>query len=144
MEVLDAARLARGVCRALAARGYGALTEFTLLTGRRADAIGVNGAGDVAIVEIKTSEADFRADQKWPEYLPFCDSFYFAVPEGFPRRLIPEECGLMVADAYQGVILRPSPGRPAMSGARRKALLLRFALTASVRLRHLVDPEAAV
>jgi hypothetical protein len=142
IEVREAVRLARGVCRTLAALGYGALTEFTLRTGRRADVIGVNGAGEVTIVEIKTSEADFRSDQKWPEYLPFCDSFYFAVPEGFPRHILPEDCGLMVADPYASAVLRESPALPPMSGARRKALLLRFAMTASLRLQRLVDPEA--
>ena len=77
-------RLARGVCRGLAALGYAALTEFPLGNGRRADVIAVNGAGETLIVEIKCSVADFRADRKWPAYLEFCDAFYFAVPAGFP------------------------------------------------------------
>ena len=134
----------RGICRALAALGYGTLAEFNLVNGRRADVIGVNSAGRVAIVEIKTSEADFRADDKWPEYLPFCDSFYFAVPEDFPRHLLPGDCGLIVADAYAGTILRPAPPLPAMNGARRRALLLRFGLAASTRLQRLLDPEAGL
>ncbi|HUI18587.1 MAG TPA: MmcB family DNA repair protein [Alphaproteobacteria bacterium] len=145
MTVLDsreASRLARGVCRTLYVLGYGALTEFTLRNGRRADVIGVNSAGEIAIVEIKTSEADFRADQKWPEYLPFCDSFFFAVPEGFPRLILPEDCGLMVADSYEGAILRPSPALPPLSGARRRSLVLSFAITASARLQRALDPEA--
>ena len=140
--VREAVLLARGVSRTLAALGYATLAEFTLLTGRRADVIGVNAAGEVAVVEIKTSEADFRADQKWPEYLPFCDSFYFAVPEGFPLAILPADCGLMVADAYQSAILRPAPPLPALAGARRRALILRFGLTAGARLQRLVDPEA--
>lgn len=141
-ETKDAARLARGIRRTLAALGYGTLAEFTLANGRRADLIGVNAAGEVALVEIKTSEADFRADEKWPEYLPYCDSFYFAVPDEFPRHLLPEDCGLIVADAYSGVILRPSPPLSTMSAARRRALLIRFALAATSRLERLLDPEA--
>jgi len=144
LESREAARLARGVCRALFALGHAPLTEFTLGNGRRADVIGMTGTGRVAIVEIKTSEADFRADGKWPEYLPFCDSFYFAVPESFPRRILPERCGLMVADAYDSAILRPAPALPAMSGARRRALLLSFAMAASARLQRLLDPEAGL
>jgi hypothetical protein len=143
-ELLGAPRLARGICRTLSALGYGALTEFTLRSGRRADVIGMNGAGEVVIVEIKTSEADFRADRKWPEYLDFCDSFYFAVPEGFPRCILPETCGLMVADAYAGVILRPSPRLSTMNGSRRRGLLLHFGLAASGRLQRVIDPEAAL
>ncbi|HYB54843.1 MAG TPA: MmcB family DNA repair protein [Alphaproteobacteria bacterium] len=144
VEIRDASRLARGVCRTLHALGYGALTEFTLRNGRRADVIGVNGAGEIAIVEIKTSEADFRADQKWPEYLPFCDSFFFAVPEGFPRLILPEDCGLIVADSYESVVLRPSPSLPPMRGSRRRALVLSFAIAASARLQRLLDPEASL
>jgi hypothetical protein len=140
----DAVRLVRGIRRTFAALGYGTLAEFTLANGRRADLIGVNAAGEVALVEIKTSAADFRADEKWPEYLPYCDSFYFAVPEEFPRHLLPADCGLIIADAYAGVILRPAPPLSTMNAARRRALLIRFALAATSRLQRLLDPEVEV
>jgi hypothetical protein len=136
----DALRLARGVCRALAERGFGALTEFPLRSGRRVDVIGVNDRGDTVIVEIKTSVEDFRADQKWPEYLAFCDSFYFAVPTAFPRELVPEDCGLMIADAYGAVVLRAAPPL-AMNGSRRRAQTARLAMLASLRLQRLLDPQ---
>lgn len=142
VDFRDASQLARGVCRTLAALGYGTLSEFTLRNGRRADVIGVNGSGEIAIVEIKTSEADFRGDQKWPEYLPFCDSFFFAVPEQFPRLIVPETCGLMVVDAYEGVILRPSPALSPPSAQRRRAIILSFAIAASNRLTRALDPES--
>jgi len=142
VDVPNAVRLARGVCRTLRALGYGALTEFTLRTGRRADVIGVSSAGEVVIVEIKTSESDFRADQKWPEYLEFCDRFYFAVPREFPQRILPADCGLMVADSYESVVVRASAELPSLSGARRRALILQFGIAASARLQRLVDPEA--
>ncbi len=71
--------LARGVCRALADHGLATLTEFTLGSGRRVDVIGLDRRGQVTIVEIKTCLEDFRSDHKWPEYLGFCDRFYFAV-----------------------------------------------------------------
>ena len=75
-----AQKLARGVGRLLTHLGYDSLTEFTLRSGRRADLAGIDRKGRIAIVEIKSSVADFRADQKWPEYLDYCDLFYFAVP----------------------------------------------------------------
>jgi hypothetical protein len=31
--------------------------------------------------EIKVSKSDFNNDTKWPEYLPYADKFYFAVPK---------------------------------------------------------------
>lgn len=135
-----AAALARGVSRTLRAHGGTTLTEFTLRTGRRVDVIGVDDEGRVTIVEIKTSVADFRSDGKWPEYLDFCDYFYFAVPEDFPRDLLPSECGVMVADAYEALILVPSEARP-VNGSRRRALILRFARAAAQRLNAYTDPR---
>lgn len=135
-----ALKLARGVCRHLEQLGYGTLTEFPLGNGRRADVIAINEKGDTAIVEIKSSLVDFATDQKWPEYREFCDYFYFAVALDFPRDLIPESCGLIIADEYGAEVLRPS-GQVAMNGSRRKAQLLRFAVMASQRLRRFVDPR---
>src|SRR5271168_971496 len=86
-EARTAALLARGVCRALEQLGYASLLEFPLANGRRADIL--------ALVEIKSSVADFRADRKWIEYRDFADRFYFAVPGTFPTALIPEDCGLI-------------------------------------------------
>jgi hypothetical protein len=139
-EFVSAQRLSRGVCRALAARGYGTLSEFPLNNGRRVDVIGVNGGGETVIVEIKTSVADYRADHKWTDYLEFCDAFYFAVPAGFPLALLPEDCGLMVADDYGAEVLRPAPPQ-VMNGSRRRAQTLRLALAALQRLGRLLDPD---
>ena len=37
---------------------------------------------ETAGVEIKVSRGDFLADKKWQHYLPYCEKFYFACPEG--------------------------------------------------------------
>jgi hypothetical protein len=133
--------LSRGVCRALDQLGYAALVEFPLANGRRADILCLGKAGDFAIIEIKTSVADFRADRKWVAYRDFADRLYFAVPDHFPRGLIPEECGLMVADPFGAVLLRD--GRPTpLSSGRRRALTLRFARLAATRVRRHLDPDA--
>jgi hypothetical protein len=81
----DGLALARGVARLFHDLGYGALLEFPLGIGRRVDVAGIRRDGTVAIAEVKSSLADFRADKKWTDYLGFCDVFYFAVPKGFPR-----------------------------------------------------------
>ena len=133
--------MARGVCRALAARGLATLTEFSLRDGRRADVIALDSAGEIAIVEVKASLADFRADGKWSAYLAFCDRFYFAVPRDFPRDVLPEDHGLLVADPYHAELLRPAP-LAKLSAARRRALILRFAQVASQRLARSSDPGA--
>src|SRR5215469_7557501 len=98
--------LARGVGRALAQRGYATLTEVSLANGRRADILGLGRAGDLVIVEVKSSVADFRADSKWTTYREFADRLYFAVPSHFPQVLIPEDCSLMVADPFGAELLR--------------------------------------
>jgi len=131
--------LARGIGRALGQRGYATLTEVSLANGRRADVMGLGRAGELVIVEVKSSLQDFRTDAKWREYREFCDRFYFAVPENFPREAIPEDCGLIVADGFGGAVLREAPA-VALPTARRKAVTLRFALLASERLRRLLDP----
>ncbi len=141
-DLQTAQAVARGVCRLLGELGQASLTEFILGTGRRVDVIGLTGNGRITVVEIKSSLADFRADQKWPEYLEFCDRFYFAVPQDFPQEFLPGDQGLMVADAYGAAILRPSV-ELSMAGARRRSLILRFAQTAAARLQGLTDPGFA-
>lgn len=139
-EPIPAGLLARGVCRALAALGYASLCEFPLRNGRRADILALGPVGEFVIVEIKTSPADFRADRKWPHYRDYADRFYFAVPIHFPAALIPEHCGLMVADAFGAQVLRDGPAAP-LAAARRRALTLRFAQVAAARLSRILDPE---
>lgn len=139
---LDAAALlARGVSRALDQLGYASLAEFPLANGRRADIIGLGRAGELIIIEIKTSFADFRADRKWNCYKEYADRLYFAVPKDFPSQVIPEDCGLIVADGFAAAILRHGLAVPLAAG-RRRAVTLRFGLTAATRLRHHLDPDA--
>ena len=139
-EAAAAALLARGVCRALAQLGYVALREPALANGRRADVLALGNGGEICIVEIKSSPADFRADRKWPDYLEFCDRLYFAVAADFPRALIPVECGLLVADGFGAAVLREPQARP-LAAARRRAVILRFARAAAHRLNRLQDPD---
>jgi hypothetical protein len=140
-EPLTALLLARGVCRELQLLGYASLLEVALANGRRADVMALGGGGEIAIVEIKSSLADFRADRKWPEYWEFCDRLFFAVAADFPRDILPEECGLIVADPFGAAMLRPSPVRK-LGGARRRAVTLRFARLGAQRLRRTLDPGA--
>lgn len=139
LELSPAEAMSRGVCRALRELGYGTLTEFRVAKGRRVDVIGLSRDSDFVIVEVKSSEADFRTDRKWQEYRPYCDRFFFAVGEDFPRRILPEDCGLMVADAFGAAVLRPAPEMP-LHPARRRLQILRFALAASTRLHAASDP----
>jgi hypothetical protein len=139
-DALTASLLARGVCRALGQLGYASLLEFPLANSRRADILALGRGGDLVIVEIKSSIADFRADRKWAQYRDFADRFYFAVPNTFPAALIPEDCGLIVADAFAASLIRD--GSPnILTPGRRRAVTLRFALAAAARLRRHLDPQ---
>ncbi len=130
----------RGACRLMRQTGRSVLRELPLPDGRRADIMAIAGSGELTIVEVKSSIEDWRVDQKWPDYLAWCDLLYFAVPVDFPQALIAEEVGLIVADAYGAEILRHPLRRP-VAAARRKALLIDCARLASERLARLEDPE---
>lgn len=133
------AEVRRGTMRLLAELGLAPLAEVGLASGRRLDLLALAADGRFWAVEIKSSLADLRSDAKWPEYLPFADRFFFAVAPGFPLEALPAGEGLIVADRFEAAILREGPLRP-LPGARRRALLLRFARLAAARAHALVDP----
>jgi len=129
----DARLLVRGTARLVEQLGYLSLVEFSLPGGRRADLMALGRKGEIAIVEIKSGLADLRADNKWPDYLDYCDCFYFAVSERFPHDRLPQHVGLIIADGFGGAIIRESR-LDKLPAARRKALTLRFARCAADRL----------
>ncbi|MGO9544580.1 MAG: MmcB family DNA repair protein [Rhodomicrobium sp.] len=128
----------RGAVRLLESLGHGALVEFPLKSGRRADILSLSGAGEIWIVEVKSGVPDFRADHKWQDYLEWCDRFFFAVGPDFPAEILPGDAGLFIADEYEAMLVR-EPAPVPLSGARRKALTLRFAHIAARRLSGLGD-----
>lgn len=131
----NAIGVARGVSRLLMQEGYSPILEFTLANGRRLDVAALGPDGTMVGVEIKVAVADLKGDQKWPEYLEYCELFYFAVPPDFPEELVPETTGLIIADRFGGAIVRPAP-RTQLHAARRKAVTLSFARVAAERLAH--------
>jgi hypothetical protein len=128
-----AADVARGTSRLLMQEGFSPILEFTLGNGRRLDVAALGGDGTMLGVEIKVARADLRGDAKWPEYLEFCEQFYFAIPPDFPDEHVPPGTGLIVADRYGGAIVRPAELRK-IHPSRRKAVTLSFAKVAAERL----------
>jgi len=133
--------ISRGTQRALAVRGLRAIPELSLADGRRADLAAIDEQGNIWIVEIKSSLEDFRADAKWWDYRAWCDRLFFAVAPDFPVHVLPEETGLILADRYNGEIIREAPEHR-LPGPRRKAMMLRFSRVAAGRLMTMADPEA--
>ncbi len=138
ISTATAAEVARGVSRLLLQEGYSPIQEFTLANGRRLDVAALGPDGTLLGVEIKVALADLRGDTKWPEYLEYCEHFYFAIPPDFPDHHVPPTTGLIVADRYGGAIIRPAT--PAqVHASRRKAVTLRFAKVAADRLASVLD-----
>jgi hypothetical protein len=123
----------RGVQRLLSEMGAHVLPELSLATGRRADLVALTRQGDIWIIEIKSSVADFRVDRKWPEYRLHSDRFFFATHPEVPAEIFPEECGFILSDGYGGEILRDAPEHRILP-ATRKALMLRIARAGASRL----------
>jgi hypothetical protein len=134
--------IARGTARYLHALGYCVVSELPLPSGRRADLVALGGDGEILIVEIKSSVADFRADQKWMEYRLHCDRLFFATVADVPCEIFPPDAGLIVADAFGASIVCEAPEHRLLP-ARRRSVMLRFAHAAALRLQVLVDPQSA-
>ena len=136
-----ASDVARGVSRLLMQEGFSPILEFTLANGRRLDVAALGPDGTMLGVEIKVAVPDLKGDMKWPDYLEFCEQFYFAIPPDFPEELVPESTGLIVADRFGGAIIRPSPVA-SLHASRRKAVTLRFAKVAAERLASVIELAA--
>ena len=136
--MITAMEVARGVSRLLIQEGYSPILEFTLANGRRLDVAALGADGTMVGVEIKVALGDLKGDAKWPEYLEFCELFYFAIPPDFPDEFVPTGTGLIVADRYGGAIVRPSQ-RAVLHPSRRKAVTLSFARVAAERLSSILE-----
>ena len=136
-----AADVARGVSRLLLEDGYSPILEFTLPNGRRLDVAAIGPSGEMLGVEIKVALADLKGDGKWPEYLDYCDLFYFAIPPDFPPEHVPHQTGLIVADRYGGAIVKQAQAQT-LHASRRKAVTIGFASVAASRLSAILDTIA--
>jgi hypothetical protein len=132
--------VARGTTRLLHSLGLSVVTELPLPSGRRADLVALGGSGDIWIIEIKSSVADFRADQKWMDYRLHCDRLFFATTLEVPCEIFPPDTGLIIADAFGASIICEAPEHR-LHAATRKCMLLAFARAAALRLSALADPE---
>jgi hypothetical protein len=131
--------VARGTARLLHAHGFSVVSELPLPSGRRADLVALDAGGTVWIVEIKSSVADFRADQKWQDYRAHCDRLYFATCLEVPCEIFPPDTGLIVADAFGAEFKCDAPEHK-LAAATRKSMMLLFARAAARRLQSLADP----
>ncbi|MGA8225980.1 MAG: MmcB family DNA repair protein [Xanthobacteraceae bacterium] len=139
-QSVTALAVARGSQRLLTALGRTCVSELALPSGRRADLVALADDGEIWIVEIKSSIADLRADQKWQDYRMHCDRLLFATAADVPHQIFPEDTGLIVADEFGADLVREPPEHR-MHPATRKTMLLLFARAAARRLQVLADPH---
>lgn len=145
---LEARQVARGIRRLFARNDIWCLPEMPLRNGRRADLMGLDAKGHIIIVEIKVQRGDLLGDGKWPDYLDYCDRFYWGIAPGLDRQPLeaegfrPECCGIIVADTYDAEIVRPAPLHP-LAAARRKTETERLARAALRRQTVAGDPDCA-
>jgi hypothetical protein len=142
-QLLPGQLLARGAARHLSSLGFATVEELVPTRGLRVDLMALGSKGEIWVVECKSSRADFAADHKWQGYLDWCDRFFWAVDAEFPLDLLPDDTGLLLADAYGAEILRMAP-EVKLAGARRKAIIQKFATHAARRLHALRDPGAGL
>ncbi|MEM1053853.1 MAG: MmcB family DNA repair protein [Pseudomonadota bacterium] len=142
----DAQNVARGIRRLFARNDIWCVEEMSLKNSRRADLMGIDTHGQIVIVEIKVARGDLLSDHKWPDYLDFCDRFYWGVPPGLDRSPLdredfsPGRCGVIVGDGYDAEIVRQAPLEP-LAPARRKAQIEKLARIAMRRNTALLDPH---
>ena len=132
--------VARGATRLLHSLGLCVVSELTLASGRRADLVALAPDGTIWIVEIKSSIADFRVDQKWTDYRMHCDRLFFATTIDVPGDIFPKDAGFIVADAFGAEIISEAPEHR-LHASTRKSMMLAFARAAALRLSALADPE---
>lgn len=146
-ELRAALAVARGISRLFARNDIWCLPEMGLRNHRRADLMGIDARGQIVIVEIKVSRTDLLGDAKWGDYLGYCDRFFWGLPPGLDRAplegelFLPDKCGVIVADGYDGEIVRPAP-LLGLAPARRKLEIERLARAALRRLVTGSDPES--
>ena len=135
--------LARGVSRHLRGHDFVSVEELVPTAGLRVDVMGLGPKGEVWIVECKSSRADFQSDHKWHGYLEWCDRFFWAVDSDFPTELLPDDTGLIIADAYDAEIIRIGP-ESKLAAPRRKVMIQKFARHAAIRAQAARDPAMVV
>ena len=138
-QMMPGQLLARGVSRALRGHDFVTVEELVPASGLRVDVMALGPKGEIWIVECKSSRADFQSDRKWQGYLEWCDRFFWAVDGDFPTELLPDQTGLILADAYDAEIVRMGP-EAKLAPARRKVMVQKFARHAAVRAQAARDP----
>ena len=128
------------MCRHLRGHDFVSLEEFTPERGKRLDVMALGPKGELWVIECKSSRVDFTSDAKWTGYLEWGEPLFLGGGRGLSDpSFLPQDTGLIIADAYDAEILRMG-AEAKLPPARRRAVTQRFARHAALRLQGLRDP----
>jgi hypothetical protein len=103
----------------------------------RADLLALTFYGDTTVVEVKSSVADFKADKKWHNYLPFANKFYFAMTAATYSKvkdLIPKGIGVMLVSEFQDSVGRTRKSLKVAKPAYRREIEAETNINLIIRL----------
>ena len=82
----------------------------------RCDILNLGWDDKVVIMELKTCKEDFKTDNKWKNYLNYCNYFFFVCPtKVISQEDIPKDVGLMWVDIERQtfrIVQRPKKLKP--------------------------------
>lgn len=110
---------------------------------RRMDLLCLHPKQDIVGVEIKQSIADFRGDNKYTDYLPYCNKMYFAFPEDLYskyeqeiRTSLDKDIGILVLSEKTGLVYTARKAKIRdISGANKKSIVMRMAWRGGISKR---------
>lgn len=138
MDTIPARILKHRVVNHFINNGWGACDELTLPNGRRLDVLGVGPEGGLVGIETKVTEGDLRSDTKWPDYMPFLDALFFALPSHLPSQYVHTACGLIIEREGRLVVER-APSASSVRPDARIAVMAIFAATVAARYTSQAD-----
>jgi hypothetical protein len=129
---MDASAIKKSVIQYFTHKCYAVNAEVGVCKGGRlrADLLAVNMRGEVVIVEVKSSYADFKHDKKWYGYVDFCNRLFFAVSEETYAKvfdLIPKGIGIIIVDQYGKAAVKQKATSSVIDEETRLNLVIRLA-----------------
>lgn len=73
---------------------------------------------NTVICEVKSGAADFNADQKYEQYIPYCHAFYFVISEEYWQSKACDRLKEAAKRLGAGVLVLPTGGRTLVSMMR--------------------------
>lgn len=118
-------------------------SNWELTVGKlRADVMAVNRRGELILIEVKSGQADLKADSKFHKYQPYCNKAYLMVTaehwsthEEYIRSRVPKGMGLIVCDGQYLKFIKGATHNK-MEGAVKKDIVLRMAWRAATYSRR--------